>query len=83
MPDIDHAFLALPARELGAAALQRAVELGAEHADFRLERIRTATIDLRDAQLDSTTDSEDTGIAVRVIHEGAWGFASGVVRTVL
>ncbi|MDT4938035.1 MAG: TldD protein [Pseudonocardiales bacterium] len=82
MPDIDPAFLALPARELGAAALQRATELGAEHADFRLERIRAAVIGLRDAQLDSTTDTEDTGLAVRVIHRGAWGFAAGVVRTV-
>src|SRR5579859_2712668 len=79
---MDAAFLALPARELGAAALQRATELGAEHADFRLERIRSATISLRDGQLDSTTDAEDTGLCVRVVHHGAWGFASGVVRTV-
>jgi TldD protein len=82
MTEIDPMFLALPARELGAAALQRAVELGAEHADFRFERIRVATIGLRDAQLDSTADSEDTGLSVRVVHDGAWGFASGVARTV-
>jgi TldD protein len=82
MPELDPAFLALPARELGAAALQRAVELGAEHADFRLERIRTATVELRDGELDSTSDSEDTGLAVRVVADGSWGFASGVVRTV-
>ena len=81
MANIDPAFLALPARELAAVALQRAGELGAEHADFRLERIRVGTLDLRDAQLDSSTDSEDVGIAVRVVHDGAWGFASGVVRT--
>ncbi len=39
MPDFDSAFLAFPARELAGAALERAKELGAEHADFRLERI--------------------------------------------
>jgi TldD protein len=81
MPDIDPSFLALPARELAGAALDRARQLGAEHADFRLERIRTATLGLRDAQLDSSSDTEDIGLAVRVVHNGAWGFASGIART--
>ena len=81
MTDIDAAFLALPARELAGAALQRATELGAEHADFRLERIRVATLSLRDGRLESSNDSEDIGLAVRVVHDGAWGFASGIVRT--
>ncbi len=81
MPDLDPSFLALPARELADAALTRATELGATHADFRLERVRTATLSLRDARLDSSTDSEDLGLAVRVVHDGAWGFASGIERT--
>jgi TldD protein len=81
MPEIDPAFLAYPLRELATAALTRATELGAEHADFRLERIRTATLGLRDARLDSSTDSEDLGLAVRVVHDGAWGFAGGITRT--
>src|SRR4051794_33461635 len=81
MADIDPVFLAMPARELAGAALQRAAELGAEHADFRLERIRVATVSLRDGLLESTGDSEDVGLAVRVVHNGAWGFASGIVRT--
>jgi TldD protein len=81
MSDIDPSFLALPARELAGAALNRAQELGAEHADFRLERIRVASLSLRDGHLDSSTDSEDVGLAVRVVHDGAWGFASGIART--
>ena len=81
MPDVDPTFLALPARELAGAALSRASELGAEHADFRLERIRTAALSLRDARLSSSSDSEDVGLAVRVVHDGAWGFASGIART--
>jgi TldD protein len=81
MPDIDPSFLALPARELSGAALHRALELGAEHADFRLERIRVGTLVLRDGKLDSSTDSEDLGLSVRVVHDGAWGFAAGIVRT--
>ncbi len=81
MPDVDPAFLAYPARELAGAALSRAQELGAEHADFRLERIRTARLSLRDAHLSGSSDSEDVGLAVRVVHDGAWGFASGIART--
>jgi TldD protein len=81
MPDIDPSFLALPARELAGAALDRARQLGAEHADFRLERIRVGTLSLRDGHLDSSSDSEDVGLAVRVVHDGAWGFASGILRT--
>jgi TldD protein len=81
MPDIDPAFLALPARGLASAALERAQELGATHADFRLERIRSATIRLRDGKLDSTSDTEDIGLAVRVVHDGTWGFAGGIART--
>jgi TldD protein len=82
MPEIDPSFLALPARELAGAALGRATELGAEHADFRLERSRSANLSLRDARLDSSGDGEDIGLAVRVLHEGTWGFASGILRSV-
>jgi TldD protein len=82
VPDIDPSFIALPARELAAAALSRAEQLGVTHADFRLERVRTAALRLRDGELDSSTDTEDMGLAVRVVHDSAWGFASGYVRTV-
>jgi TldD protein len=81
MPEIDESFRALPAVALADAALNRAQDLGAEHVDFRLERIRTGTLNLRDGQLDATSDAEDLGLAVRVIHDGAWGFASGIERT--
>jgi TldD protein len=80
-PAIDPTFLAYPARQLAAAALERAQELGATHADFRLERIRVGRLSLRDGHLDSSSDSEDVGVAVRVIHDGSWGFASGITRT--
>jgi TldD protein len=81
MPELDATFLALPLATLADAALSRARELGASHADFRAEKIRTGSIGLRDATLDSVSDDADLGIAVRVVHEGAWGFASGIDRT--
>ncbi|WP_112248837.1 TldD/PmbA family protein [Kribbella monticola] len=78
MPDVDASFLALPRHELADAALQRAKDLGATYAEFRLERIRSESISLRDSVLESAHDDEDLGLAVRVIHDGTWGFAAGV-----
>lgn len=78
---MDASFLALPLSALTDAALTRAVDLGCEHADIRVERIRTQTIRLRDARVEAAADGEDLGLAVRVVHEGTWGFAAGVVLT--
>ncbi len=79
--EIDSAFLALPMRLLADAALQRALDLGVEHADFRLERIRSQDLSLRDARLEGSRDGEDVGFAVRVLHNGTWGFAAAVDLT--
>ncbi|MET8570965.1 TldD/PmbA family protein [Streptomyces sp. NPDC004783] len=78
---IDEAFTALPLRALADAALARARALGAEHADFRLERVRSASLRLRDARPAGSSDTTDLGYAVRVVHGGTWGFASGVDLT--
>ncbi len=51
------------------------------HADFRFERVRYQQLGVRDGVLQGASDTEDLGFAVRVIHRGAWGFASGVVLT--
>ena len=81
MPDIDPAFTDLPLRKLADAALSRARSLGAEHADIRVERIKDAHLSLHDARLDGSRDGEDVGFAVRVVHDGSWGFASHVDLT--
>ncbi len=79
MPDVDPAFLELGCERLGRLALERAQLLGATHADFRFERIRYQQVGVRDGVLQGASDSVDLGFAVRVVHRGAWGFASGVV----
>ncbi|MFE6685251.1 TldD/PmbA family protein [Streptomyces sp. NPDC057743] len=79
--ELDETFRALPLHALADAALARARALGAEHADFRLERVRSALWQLRDARTSATADTTDLGYAVRVVHNGAWGFASGVDLT--
>jgi TldD protein len=78
---LDPTFTSLPYRSLGDAALTRARELGVTHADFRFERVRSQRIGVRDGTLQGASDTEDLGFAVRVIHQGAWGFAAGVDLT--
>jgi TldD protein len=80
-PSIAPSFLELGPPRLAEVALSRATELGATHADFRLERIRVAEVSLRDGAIDSTSDNEDLGLSVRVLHDGTWGFASGYATT--
>jgi TldD protein len=78
---VDDTFLALPLRSLADAALQRCRDLGVEHADFRLERLRDQYLALRDGRLEGSGDSVDTGLGVRVVYEGTWGFAAGADLT--
>jgi TldD protein len=78
---IDPSFTALPYRRLADAALARARDFNVTHADFRFERVRYQRITARDGQLQGAGDTEDLGFAVRVILNGAWGFASGMLLT--
>ncbi|MEV0595171.1 TldD/PmbA family protein [Nonomuraea cavernae] len=81
MRQIDPEFLELPLRQLADAALQRARDLGAGHADFRLERVRAETLSLYDTRLEGAMDADDLGYAVRVVKNGTWGFAAGIQLT--
>ena len=78
---IDGDFLALPLRELADAALSRARELGVQHADVRVERIRTSGLRLHDTKLETSFDDDERGLCVRVVHDGTWGFAGGAAIT--
>jgi len=75
---IDESFIALPFRRMAEAALARAQDFHVSHADFRFERIRSQDLKVRDGRLQGAKDSEDVGFSVRVVLNGAWGFASGV-----
>ncbi len=81
MPSIDDEFTALPLRTVADAALDAAKSLGAEHADVRIERLKTADLALHDAKLETSHGGEEFGLSVRVVHEGVWGFAGGVRLT--
>jgi TldD protein len=76
MSRLDPDFLALPLDTLADAALQHARTAGASHADLRVQRMRGGQLVLRDARLSSATDSTHSGLAVRVLLNGVWGFAA-------
>ena len=78
---IDPEFTAYPLRALADTALQRAAELGAQHADFRAERILAQQIVLSDRQPETLVDADTLGLAVRVVVDGTWGFAATVDMT--
>ncbi|GAB3683120.1 TldD/PmbA family protein [Angustibacter aerolatus] len=78
---VDEDFRGLPLQALADAALQRAGELGAEHADLRVERVRGADVRVRDGQLAGGGDATQSGLAVRVVVDGTWGFASAADLT--
>src|SRR6478752_7149896 len=78
---IDQAFLALPLRTLADAALSAATAAGASFADFRMERLVTGSLSVRDTAVESAAEATTVGYAVRVVVEGTWGFASAVEPT--
>ncbi|WP_371053786.1 TldD/PmbA family protein [Rhodococcus gordoniae] len=76
MSAVDDDFLALPLQAAADAALTVARAAGASHADVRVHRLRTWTSTLRDGALQAAVDDTDCGVAVRVLLDGTWGFAS-------
>lgn len=75
--DVDADFLALPLHALADAALTAARAAGATHADLRVHRVLTQSLHLRDGAVQSAVDGRAVGLAVRVVVDGTWGFASG------
>ena len=74
--EVDADFLAIPRRRLADAALAAATEAGASYADLRIHRIADEHVRLRDGALEAATLTRELGLAVRVIVDGTWGFAS-------
>jgi PmbA/TldA metallopeptidase domain 1 len=78
---IDPEFTAYPLQAMADAARQHAHDLGARYSDFRAERVCGQQLGLSDGSLETLHDSDDLGIAVRVIVDRAWGFAAAADLT--
>ena len=62
--------------EAAEAALARAASLGASYADIRINRYRRESIATRERQVQSVARSASYGLGLRVLVNGAWGFAA-------
>ncbi len=76
--ELDAEFLALPLEAVRTAVLERARALGCEHAEARIERIRSQVVSLRDGRLETSADNVELGLGLRVVHDGSFGFAATV-----
>jgi len=63
-------------RDACAAALERALGSGAAYADARAIERRAQAVRTKNGRIETLTDAETEGIGVRVLVDGAWGFAS-------
>lgn len=73
---VDADFLDLPRHELADAATSAAVAAGAGYADLRIHAVTSEFVQLRDGELQTAVLDREIGLAVRVIVDGTWGFAS-------
>ncbi len=76
VPIQDPAFKALAMR-----ALEAAKGSGASYADVRISRNRTQNVFTRERRVQGIIDNETFGFGVRVLVNGAWGFAASSTLT--
>src|SRR3954454_6049653 len=63
-------------RDLTDRALDAATAAGASYADVRVERLERQVVSVKNGRPDGLLEREDHGVGVRVLVDGAWGFAS-------
>ncbi len=68
-------------KEFCEAVLARARDLGASYADVRILEKKTESISTQNGVVDGLATTTDQGFGVRVIVNGAWGFASSAEIT--
>jgi TldD protein len=62
--------------DVAGRALDTATQLGAAYADIRIVRRREQRADVKSGQVDGVSLGETEGFGIRVLVDGAWGFAS-------
>jgi len=68
-------------RRLADAGLSAATRAGASYCDVRVGRYMRQFIMTREANVENVVNTESTGTGVRVIADGAWGFAATNILT--
>ncbi|MGD8683009.1 MAG: TldD/PmbA family protein [Chloroflexota bacterium] len=62
--------------DLARRALDTAAQLGAGYADVRVVRRRQQQAAVRSGRVEGASHAQSEGVGVRVLVDGAWGFAS-------
>ncbi|MFL5686236.1 MAG: TldD/PmbA family protein [Chloroflexota bacterium] len=68
-------------RDLTERALDTATSLGARYADVRIVRRHEESIAIKTGRVEGVASNETEGFGIRVLVDGAWGFASSHVLT--
>jgi TldD protein len=68
-------------KQLADAALNAATKAGASYCDVRIGRYLNQFITTRDTRVENIVNTESSGVGVRVIASGAYGFAATNVMT--
>ena len=76
MPEVDAEFAALAAAVDVDAAIASALAHGASWCDVRVSQETHRYVELRDGKVESAATDIVTGIGLRVLYQGAWGFAA-------
>jgi TldD protein len=63
-------------KSLADAAMNAATQAGASYCDVRIGRYLNQYITTRDLNVENVTNTESTGVGIRVIASGAYGFAA-------
>ena len=68
-------------KRLADAALQAATSSGASYCDVRIGRYLRQFVMTREDKVQNVVNTESTGVGIRVIANGAWGFSATNVLT--
>ena len=68
-------------KDFAARALDTARQRGAAYADIRVLRTERESIAVKNGTVEALQMNEDQGFGIRVIVDGAWGFASSSILT--
>jgi len=63
-------------KKLADSSIRIAKANGASYSDFRVSKYRNQRIFSRERNVESVSDNEDYGFSVRLLIDGAWGFAA-------
>lgn len=71
----------ITATELAQSAIAEITRLGCEYGEIRLCTYRSQNLYARDRSLSTLSDNVSSGFGVRVLLDGAWGFAASPNKT--